>query len=65
MVHAIRSPGVLTGDWSIYIDKSEHEDLNGVFQIVHAGSKITARLSLTKDRSGARISVLCLSMAGI
>jgi hypothetical protein len=52
IVHAIRSPGVLTGDWSIYIDGSEHEDPNGIFQIVHAGTRITAHLSLTKSRSG-------------
>jgi hypothetical protein len=52
IVREIRSPGALTGDWHIYIDGSEHKDPNGVFQIVHAGTKITARLSLTKSRSG-------------
>jgi hypothetical protein len=52
IVLAIRSPGPLTGDWKIYIDGSEHNDPNGTFQIVHAGTKITARLALTKGKMG-------------
>lgn len=49
---AIRSPGTLTGSWKLYIDGSEHEEPNGLFDLVHAGTKITARLRLTLGKNG-------------
>jgi len=52
IIREIRSPGKLTGNWEIYVDDSDHNEPNGIFQIVHAGTKITAKLYLKKGRSG-------------
>lgn len=52
IVREIRSPGNLSGDWDIYVDGSEHDKPNGIFRIVHAGTRITASLALNKGRSG-------------
>lgn len=52
IISEIRSPGPLTGDWNIFIEGYDHSEPNGVFSIIHAGSKVTASLSLLKGRTG-------------